>query len=178
MTLRSTPARRAPALGLLMAAALLTLGTPRAFAQDTTTITTRFGALQVDGASNEMQHRGRPFMPPIAGEGRLSALRTFQAPDRDIVLVQDLAGTACPAQFTFVTLRREGVTRTPTFGSCSDSAQIRSGSNGTITVTMPGFAGPSESPAEQRRAASRRHVFVLAADGTLTENGKPVPLPR
>ena len=66
-------------------------------------------------------------------------------------------------------LRREGVTRTPTFGSCSDSAQIRTGSNGTITVTMPGFAGPSESPAEHRRAASRRHVFVLAADGTLTD---------
>ncbi|NRT58010.1 hypothetical protein [Sphaerotilus uruguayifluvii] len=166
---------RSTSLGLLMAATLLTLGAPRAFAQqETKTIPTRFGALQISDM-NALSYRGRPFAPPIEGEGDLNPLRTFVQGDRDIVLVQDNAGTACPAQLVFVTVRREGVRATPKFGSCSDSFQIRSSGDGVITVTMPGHAGPFEPPAEQRRAAARRHVFVLAADGTLTENGKPVP---
>jgi hypothetical protein len=96
----------------------------------------------------------------------------FSIGERDVVLVTDNGGTACPHLYYFVTVSASSAKATPPFGTCNELSTIKRTGN-SISVTMQGFRGPFEPAAEQRRAARRRHVFIYRA-GVVTENGKPV----
>jgi hypothetical protein len=138
------------------------------FAQD---IPTRFGTLKID-AENMLLYKNSPLNPEIRGNNSLNAVGTYQLGNNDVVLIQDNGGTACPAQLYFVTVSASGVKATSAFGTCSDLIEVKQMAD-SISVTMPGFLGPSESEAAQRKAAKDKHVFVLKG-GLLAENGKPI----
>lgn len=102
----------------------------------------------------------------VQGNGALHLVAHFELPDQDIVLLQSTGGTACPAQYRFATLTQQGIAVTPEFGTCSDIASIalpepQAGNAPAPVVSIVGSAGPSESEAAQRRAASRLHRFAL-----------------
>jgi hypothetical protein len=133
---------------------------------------TRFGMLSIDD-NNVLQYQGHPLAPSIEGNNSLDIIRTFQLASQELVLVQDNGGTACPALFHLVTVSKNGATATKAFGTCSDTVKTAQ-SGGSVTVTMPGFAGPAEPEAEQRKAGSQQHIFQLRG-GVLAMDGKAIP---
>jgi hypothetical protein len=96
----------------------------------------------------------------------------YQIGSSDIVLVTDNGGTSCPALYYFVTVTKSGAKATPSFGSCSDLIKIKRMGD-SVSVSMPGYAGPLESNRAQTRASRERHVFIYRA-GVVAENGKPI----
>lgn len=155
----------------ILGIALLLLASAGAQAQETTTIQTRFGALTVNDAG-VLLFKGAPLQPTIEANNSLDLSVPYQVGSSDIVLVTDNGGTACPALYYFVAVTKAGAKATPSFGSCSDLVQIKRMGD-SISVSMPGYAGPSEPKRAQTRAARERHVFIYRA-GVVTENGKPV----
>src|SRR5256885_2130055 len=152
-------------IALLLLIATSTLG------QETKTIQTRFGALTVRDAG-VLLFKGAPVEPKIEANNSLDLSEPYQIGTSDVVLVTDNGGTACPALYYFVTVTKSGAKGTPSFGTCSDLIKVKR-TGDSISVSMPGYQGPSESKRAQLRAARERHVFIYHA-GAVTENGKPV----
>jgi hypothetical protein len=139
-----------------------------AFAQE---VSTRFGVLSVN-EDKMLLFRGRPLTPPIQGNNSLDISKPFTVGSTDVMLVTDNGGTACPFLYYFVSVSKSGAKATPVFGTCGEATNVKL-SDDSIHVTMPGFLGPFERQAAQRRAARERHVFIFRA-GVVTENGKAV----
>src|SRR2546421_8583595 len=150
---------------------LLLLAGTGALAQETDSITTRFGALKVSDAG-VLLFKDSPVQPTIEANNSLDLSEPYQVGASDVVLVTDNGGTACPALYYFVTVTKSGAKVTPPFGTCSDLIKIKRNGD-SISVSMPGYRGPTESKRAQLRAARERHVFIYHA-GAVTENGKPV----
>ena len=150
---------------------LLLLAGISAPAQETNAITTRFGALTLSDAGT-LLFKGAPFKPTIEANNSLDLSKPFEIGAADVVLVTDNGGTSCPALYYFVTVTKPGAKITSSFGTCSDLIKIKR-TGDSISVSMPGYQGPSESKRAQSRAARERHVFIYHA-GVITENGKPV----
>jgi hypothetical protein len=150
---------------------LLLLAGASALAQETKTITTRFGALTVSDAG-VLLFKGTPVKPTIEANSSLDLSEPYQIGTSDVVLVTDNGGTACPAVYYFVTVTESGAKGTPSFGTCSDLIKVKRNGD-SISVSMPGYQGPFETKRAQSRAARERHVFIYHA-GVVTENGKPV----
>lgn len=150
---------------------LLLLAGASALAQETNAITTRFGALTVSDAG-VLLFKGTPVQPTIEANNSLDLSQPYQIGGSDVVLITDNGGTSCPALYYFVTATKSGAKVTPSFGTCSDLTRIKR-TDDSISVSMPGYQGPSESKRAQLRAARERHVFIYHA-GVVTENGKPV----
>jgi len=155
----------------ILGIALLLLACAGAQAQETATIQTRFGALMVNDAG-VLLFKGAPFQPAIEANNSLDLSEPYQIGSSDIVLVTDNGVTSCPALYYFVTVTKSGATATPSFGSCSDLIKVKRMGD-SVSVSMPGYAGPSESNRAQTRAARERHVFTYRS-GVVTENGKPI----
>jgi hypothetical protein len=151
--------------------ALLLLASASAPAQETTTIQTRFGALTVSDAG-VLLFKGTPVQPTIEANNSLDLSKPFEIGAADVVLVTDNGGTSCPALYYFVTVTKSGAKVSPAFGTCSDLIKIKHIGD-SISVSMPGYQGPSESKRAQQKAARERHVFIYRA-GVVTEGGKPV----
>ena len=150
---------------------LLLLAGTSALAQETNSTTTRFGALTVSDAG-VLLFKGAPVEPKIEANNSLDLSEPYQVGTSDVVLVTDNGGTACPALYYFVTVTKSGAKVTPSFGTCSDLIKVKR-TDDSISVSMPGYQGPSESKRAQLRAARERHVFIYHAS-VVTENGKPV----
>src|SRR6266536_5438631 len=89
-----------------------------ALAQETNTITTRFGVLTVNDAGT-LLFKGAPFKPTIEANNSLDLSKPFEIGAADAVLVTDNGGTSCPALYYFVTVTKSGAKVTPAFGTCS-----------------------------------------------------------
>ncbi|HSS21702.1 MAG TPA: hypothetical protein VLL54_16635 [Pyrinomonadaceae bacterium] len=155
----------------ILGATLVLLACAGASAQDTASTTTRFGDLTVseDGV---LLFKGGKVQPTVEANNNLDIGEPFQIGNADVVLVTDYGGTACPATYYFVTVTNAGAKVTPGFGSCSDLIKVKRTGN-TISVSMPGYRGPTMPRRSQNQAAREKHVFIYRA-GVVTENGKPV----
>ena len=148
--------------------ALLLLAGSSALAQETAT---RFGALTVND-DKVLLFKGQPLNPTIEGNSGLDLGEPYQIGDTDVVLVTDEGGTACPSLYYFVTVSKSGAKASQLFGSCSDLTTVKR-TGDSISVSMPGFAGPFEPARDKRKAVLEKHVYIYRA-GVVTENGKPV----
>lgn len=137
--------------------------------EDEKTMHTRFGVLKVSD-ENTLLHDDKPIKPDIQGNSSLSLIRYFQSELSDLVLIQDTGGTACPAQFYLLTLSSASVSATEPFGTCNDLIEIEVKGD-VVSIAMPGFLGPFEPPAAQRRAEKEKHVFQYRA-GMIVEEGR------
>ena len=155
----------------IIGVALLIIACTSALAQDTKDITTRFGVLTVND-ERELLFKGHPLDPPIQGNNSLDLSEIYPIGTTDVVLATDNGGTACPAIYHFVTISKSGAKATRGFGTCSELATVKR-TGDSISVSMPGFAGPFESKRKQRTAGRETHVFIFRA-GVVTENGKRV----
>jgi hypothetical protein len=155
-------------LKLMIGLVVMFLAVTCAFAQE---VSTRFGALSVN-EDKMLLFRGQPLKPPIQGNNSLDISKPFTVGSTDVVLVTDNGGTACPFLYYFVSVSKSGAKVTPVFGTCGEATNVKFNGD-SISVTMPGFLGPFERQAAQRRAARERHVFIFRG-GVVTENGKPV----
>jgi len=158
-------------LKYIFALALLLLAGTSVFAQEENTITTRFGPLSI-GDTGKLLFKGKLLDPPFEEDAGLSLSELHQLGDADVVLITQDGGTACPAIYYWVTVKESSAKITSSFGTCSDLIKIKI-TGDSISVSMPGFAGDSESKAAQRKAALEKHVYIYHA-GVVTENGKPV----
>ncbi len=152
----------------LFLAATVLLFSSAVMAED---IPTRFGSLKIND-EGALLFKNRPFKPEIQGNNSLSVMGTYQIDNRDLVLVQDNGGTACPAQFYFISVSASGAKATSEFGTCADLITVKKMPD-SISVTMPGYQGSFESKAAQRKASKEKHVYVFNGV-VLTENGKPI----
>jgi hypothetical protein len=155
----------------IFAVTLLLLAGISTSAQETNSVTTRYGALTVSDAG-VLLFKGSPVQPTIEANNSLDLGEPFQVGASDVVLVTDNGGTACPAIYYFVTVTKSGAKVTPSFGTCSDLIKVKRLGD-SVSVSMPGYQGPFESKRAQSRAARERHVYIYHA-GEVTENGKPV----
>jgi hypothetical protein len=155
----------------IFAVTLLLLAGISTSAQETNSVTTRFGALTVSDAG-VLLFKGSPVQPTIEANDSLDLGEPFQIGASDVVLVTDNGGTACPAIYYFVTVTKSGTKVTPSFGTCSDLIKVKRVGD-SVSVSMPGYQGPFESKMAQSRAARERHVYLYHA-GEVIENGKPV----
>lgn len=122
---------------------------------------TRYGQLSIVGEMNDMSitFGGRTLRK---GDGlSLSFLERRAVGTNDVILVMNNSGgTACPAQYFFVTVKSAtDVQLSPEFGTCSDLIDV-SQNGDQINVSMP-------------EASGKRIQYAYAA-GAVTENGKPV----
>lgn len=134
-------------------------------------ILTRFGTLTISD-ENTLLFKGHPLTPSIEGNNSLSLVEKFQLNTADVVLIQDNGGTACPAQYYFITVSQASAKPTQAFGTCSDLIKTVKRGN-SIVVSMPGFTGPFESKTAKTKATKETHVYSFA-DGLLKENGNLV----
>lgn len=134
-------------------------------------IPTRFGSLKIN-SEGTLLFKNRPFNPEIQGNNSLSVIGTYQVDNRDLVLIQDNGGTACPVQLYFVSVSTSGAKATSAFGTCAEVGAIKNNYD-SISVTMPGYQGPFESKAAQRKASKEKHVYIFNGV-VLTENGKQI----
>lgn len=104
----------------------------------------------------------------VQGNSALHLAAHLELQDRDIVLLQDTGGSACPALYRFATLTPSGIVVTPEFGTCSGIAALTllapstGGSLPEPQLAMTGYMGPFEPLQERQRAAMRLHRFVLS----------------
>jgi hypothetical protein len=152
--------------------ALITGFSGAALAQDGG-IPTRFGTLTI-GNGYIVLFNGRPVRPTLQGNTALSFERRFKFAAADVVLFEDIGGTACPELWAFVTVSSSGARATPEFGSCGELLGVKQEAE-TIVLRTRGFQGEFEPRAAQERAAQEAHVFVFKG-GVVTE-GKVVPMP-
>jgi hypothetical protein len=132
---------------------------------------TRYGKLS-DTDDNLLTLDGKQVAPTVQGNNGLDFVKIFRVGQSDITLVQDDGGTACPAQYYFITINEKGTTSSPSFGTCSDLIKVRQDGD-AILVTMAGFQGPLEPPAKQAMAANQTHSFAFV-NGQLLADGKAV----
>jgi len=140
---------------------LLLLASTGALAQDTKSVTTRFGDLTVSD-EGVLLFKGSPVQPAVQANDSLDLSEPYKIGTSDVVLVTNNGGTGCPAEYYFVTVTKSGAKVTPSFGTCSDLMKVKRVGD-SISVSMPGF----------ERAARERHLYIYRA-GVVTDNGKPV----
>ncbi|CAN5728334.1 hypothetical protein BH18ACI4_BH18ACI4_17440 [soil metagenome] len=161
---------RKPILGIAVMFLLVTSASAQS-GQEQREISTRFGVLSVND-EKRLLFKGQSLRPPIDGNNSFDLGEVVSIDATDVVLVTDNGGTACPYMYYFVSVSQSEVKASPPFGSCGQLASMkRSGTS--ISVIMPGYRGPHEAEAAQRRAARQRHVFIFRA-GVVSQNGKPV----
>src|ERR1043166_5124247 len=83
-------------------------------AQETKSVTTRFGALTVSDAG-VLLFKGSPVQPTIEANNSLDLGESFQIGASDVVLVTDNGGGVGPALLIFVTVTKSGAKVTPSF---------------------------------------------------------------
>ena len=137
-------------------------------------VKTRFGVVSVREDDKRLMFKGKPVLPAIEGNNGLSIVANYEMGPSDVLLLQDIGGTACPALFRFITVSAAGVRVTPEFGTCSDIIYpTMDAKTATITIAANGFRGPFESQAEKQKAYMTKTVFRFA-NGRVTENDKLV----
>ena len=118
-------------------------------------------------SNNVLMYAGRPTHPRVEGNNSLEIKQRFRLVDRDLYLVQDTGGTACPATFYVAEVGRAGFRISSSFGTCSDLIKTARRSD-ALSFSMPGFKGPFESESDQEQAALETHTFVYE-NGSLEE---------
>ena len=127
---------------------------------------TRRGTLAI-GDDGTLRWRGRSVLPAVQANNSLSLVARHEVGRTDVLLLQNNGGSACPAQYRFITVSASGIAASPEFGTCSDLIYPTADERG-VTVAMPAFAGPGQ------RAAPRRRVVFRYENGRVTENGRVV----
>ena len=130
--------------------------------------TTRFGPVSVE--RNTLMFRGRPVTPSIVGDMSLGLDQVLRVGSYDAVIVRNnLGGNGCPAMFYVVSVTDQGAKASPSFGTCSEAAEVSKRGNG-VSLRMP-----TVSTLAQQRAgkgdAGRVHVFDVV-NGVVTDHVK------
>ena len=106
----------------------------------------------------------QPALAPVQGNNGLYIVAHAERKASDLVLLQSIGGSGCPAQYRIATLSSAGISVTSEFGSCSDLAALiepPAPSGAEWVLAMPGFLGPFGTPQEQHRAARQLHHYVF-----------------
>jgi hypothetical protein len=147
-----------------IAIAILAVITPSALAAGS--VLTRFGTLNIGGQfDNVLLLKGHAIVKAI---NALSVSDRFRLGRKDILLLKETGGAACPALYYFVTVTPSGAKSTRAFGTCGELSHITRTGN-RIELRMPGFRGPFEPAAERQKAEAQTHVFVFR-NGRVAEN--------
>ena len=115
-------------------------------------------------AAPAVAHTTPAKLEPVIGNNALHIVAHTERKTSDLVLLQSVGGSGCPAQYRIATLSSAGITVTPEFGSCSDLAALTepdAGSGAEWVLAMPGFLGPFGTPDEQSRAAHQLHRYAF-----------------
>lgn len=144
---------------LVMTFAIIVSGTACA-ESDTVTIPTRFGSLTTN-ADALLLFKSKVINPELAVLSNAYVLSTYKLDGTDVVLISQAAGTACPGQYVFVTVSKDGAKATPTFGTCYDDEVKPTVIDQSIAFSMKKMGGKGSS----------RYIYER---GVVFENGKPV----
>lgn len=120
---------------------------------------TRYGVLTINDDTRTLQFKGKPVLPTDEHNNSLSIVATYELGKNDVVLLQNNGGTACPAQYIFITISTAGVRATPELGTCSDTIRVTSDLKSSVTVVMVGSKGPFEANVTKRKAWMTKTVF-------------------
>ena len=102
------------------------------------------------------------FQAHVFGGGQTFVLDSAYLPsiidtyENSVLLMTSSGGTACPGEYTWVTLDATGLQTTPSFGTCSDLGELKMTDEGPMLV-MP------------RMGTAGTAGYVLTADKTVTE---------
>ena len=134
---------------------------------------TRYGMLTVS-PENVLLLDGKPTTPRIEGNSGLSFIEKFSLGETDVVLVQDVGGSSCPAMFHIVEVNRGNNKASSAFGTCSDVV-TQSVEGAKVVVKVSGFAGPFESDSNREKAGQKQAIYTYE-NGVVTESKEPAQL--
>jgi len=84
-------------------------------------MSTRFGTLSINN-QYLLLFNGRPLSPEVRGNSALNFVRKFAIGPTDVVLLEDVGGTACPELFFIVSVAAEGARPTPSSAAAVNSS--------------------------------------------------------
>lgn len=107
-------------------------------------VPTRFGPISIAGG-NALTFRGKPLSPAVTGNSGLQVFPADVHPigDVDAVVVTDVGGAMCPAQFLVFAVSKMGVTVSKRFGNCSEALDAKV-VGGKLVMTQPGKTGGTD----------------------------------
>ncbi len=139
------------ALGLLAAAA------PAA----ADPVATRFGVMDYDDNARLLTYQGKPVRNAEPNNG-FNLYGPKAAGAYDLVMVENMGGSFCPAQYRVAVLSSAGLKLSPEFGTCSDLMDSH-------------FDGQKLKMVQPDMKTGEPVLFVLdPATASVTRNGKPV----
>jgi len=127
---------------------------------------TRFGNLVAD-EFEPLKFQGLTVRTIVDPNNFLTFEGIYQFPGYDLVLVQNVGGSACPALFHIVKVTKRTALATREFGTCTDLIEVKRAGN-SLLVTMRGFVGPFANKA-QIAAAYKEKVGYLYSGGKLSK---------
>jgi hypothetical protein len=129
------------------------------------------GRLEVKGRL--LYFAGAPAKPRVEGSEALDLKKLVSLKDRDLYLVSDTGGDACPAQFRIAEVSALGLRVTDEFGTCSDL--IKTTVDGAmIRISMSGFVGPLGGDDDQTDPENEVHTFTYQ-NGSVEETTRTKP---
>ena len=129
------------------------------------TYNTRYGVLSTDD-EGILQFQGKKVQPVIQANNMLIVKEIFPQNEKDIILMEIIGGSGCPASYHFVTLSKNKISATEEFGSCSDLIKVKETGN-KIIVSMPFFVAHEEffTKKELKKAYSTTMVYEFENGG-------------
>ena len=129
---------------------------------------TRFGTLRIND-DNELVLKKQKLKSPIEVNSGLSIAFVTEMGDKDVVVLRNAGGTACPELFTVMSLSAKGYQFSQEFGSCSGYVMVSFDKADNLKIDMTDFRGPFESEKEQLAALQRKVSYVYQKNGKLIE---------
>jgi hypothetical protein len=124
-------------------------------------MSTRFGQLSIKD-ERMLLFKGHPLNPEIQGNNSLNFVKKLSMGATDVILLEDVGGTACPELYYLISVTADGARPTPEFGSCGELLNVIQQGD-TILITTRGYMGPFEPKAARAKAAKEKHVFTFRA---------------
>ena len=129
---------------------------------------TRFGTLRIND-DNELVLKKQKLKSPIEVNSGLSIAFVTEMGDKDVVVLRNAGGTACPELFTVMSLSAKGYQFSQEFGSCSGYVMVSFDKADNLKIDMTDFRGPFEPEKEQLAALQRKVSYVYQKNGKLIE---------
>ncbi len=151
------------------------LSASQTFAQSVPFAVTRFGRVETkvnqDSTERSITVNGRVVQNGAAVSGDvvgMGAQYQFQFPDHDLIILEGVAGTGCPASVYALIVRANAARiAEPSFETCGGVYSVaRNGDD--LRITVNGFLGPASSAKEQEAAYKKKTTFLYTSvDGRM-----------
>lgn len=128
-------------------------------------MSTRFGKAIIKDNHEGVQTLFAPNISnDIQGNSYLMFQEKFTLGSRDVLLIANVGGSACPVVYRFVALGKDFSRYTTEFGSCAELSSVKKVGN-KIVIVIPTFQGPFEKQQPIKKITYEYDIKDLKING-------------